>query len=312
MQRICYRASPTETLKDYRLLTVTYGTRAASFLATRCLLQLSYTVNNHATQRAIQEDFYVDDLLSGGKDEAECYELYKNLSRELDKVGLPLRKWCSNSITIMSKMSLQKNDPAYLLSISEEDTISALGLTWKPSTDCFRFIFKVCSRPVRMTKRTLLSNINSVYDPVGFLTPALILGKIFMQQLWSTKLNWDTPLSEELQIKWTTFYQGLKSLEQLSIPRCVPCDDATSIQLHGFCDVSLNAYGACIYLKSIRSSQCKLYCSKSRVAPLRPSTIPRLELCGALLLAELVTMVSRELERINIHCTSTNTILWSD
>jgi len=64
MQRICYRSSSTETLKDYRLLTVTYGTRSASYLATRCILELSYTVNNHATQRAIQEDFYIDDLLN--------------------------------------------------------------------------------------------------------------------------------------------------------------------------------------------------------------------------------------------------------
>lgn len=312
MQRVCYRASPTETLNDYRLLTVTYGTRAASFLATRCLLELSYTVNDHATQRAIQQDFYVDDLLSGGQDEAECYELYQNLSREINKFSLPLRKWCSNSTVVMSKMSIPENDPTYLLSINEEDTINTLGLTWQPSIDCFKFIFKDWSRPFRMTKRTLLSNINSVYDPVGFLTPALILGKIFMQQLWSLKMNWDTPLSEELQTKWVNFYQGLKSVEQLSIPRRVPCDDTSSFQLHGFCDASQNAFGACVYFKSIHTSQCKLYCSKSRVAPLKPSTIPRLELCGALLLAELVTMVSRELERINIHCNSSNVILWSD
>lgn len=312
LQRICYRESPAEPLKDYRLLTVTYGTRAASFLATRCLLELSYNVKNHAVRRAIQEDFYVDDLLSGGQDETECYELFQNLYNELDKAGLLLRKWCSNSKSIMSKMSIPERDSTYLLSINEEDTVSTLGLTWQPSNDCFKFIFKDLSRPFHMTKRTLLSNINSVYDPVGFLTPALIRGKIFMQQLWSSKLNWDTPLSTELQTKWTNFYQGLKFLEQLSIPRRVPFDNTTSVQLHGFCDASQNAFGACIYFRSTTTSQYRLYCSKSRVAPLKLSTIPRLELCGALLLAELVSMIMRELKRIKIHCNPSNVILWFD
>lgn len=76
----CFEKSPAEPLKDYRLLTVTYGTRAASFLATRCLLELSYNVKNHATQWAIQQDFYVDDLLSGGQNKSEYHELFKNLT----------------------------------------------------------------------------------------------------------------------------------------------------------------------------------------------------------------------------------------
>lgn len=82
MQRICYRESPADQLKekDYRLITVTYGTRAASFLATRCLLELSYSVTNHATQCAIQQNFYVDDFLRIGQDETECYELFQDLS----------------------------------------------------------------------------------------------------------------------------------------------------------------------------------------------------------------------------------------
>jgi len=183
LQRICYRDNHAEPLKDYRLLTVTYGTRAASYLATRCLLELSYNIKNHATQRAIQQDFYVDDLLSGGQNESDCYELFQNLSDELNKANLPLRKWCSNSSSAMSKMSTPEKDPTYLLSINEEDTVNTFGLTWQPSTDCFKFVFKDFSRPVYMTKRTLLSNINSVYDPVGFLTHALIRGKMFMQQL---------------------------------------------------------------------------------------------------------------------------------
>jgi len=93
------------------------------------LLELSYSVTNHATQRSIQQDFYVDDLLSGGQDETECYELFQDLTNELNKANLSLRKWCSNSKLVMSKMSIPESDPTYLLSINEEDTISTLGLT---------------------------------------------------------------------------------------------------------------------------------------------------------------------------------------
>jgi len=103
-----------------------------------------------------------------------------------------------------------------------------------------------------------------------------------------------------------------RPLEQLSIPRCVPFDNTGSVELHGFCDASQNAFDACIYFRSAITLQCQLYCSKSRVAPLKASTIPRLELCGALLLAELASMVKRELDRINIHCNPNNIILWSD
>lgn len=86
-------------------------------------------------------------------------------------------------------MSIPESDSTYLLSINKEDTISTLGLIWKPSTGCFKFVFKNLLRPVHKTKQTLLSNTISVNDPVGFLTPALIRGRMFMQQLWSSKLN---------------------------------------------------------------------------------------------------------------------------
>jgi len=244
-----------------------------------------------------------DDLLSGCQNEEECYNLYQVLSTELNKVGFSLRKWCSNSEAVLSKMFNSESQSNYMLSISDKETISTLGLVWQPRLDCFKFIFKPWSQPLQHTKRSLLSDINWVFDPVGFVSPVLIRGKVFLQQLWALKLSWDTPLPPEMQEKWIQFYASLKSLEQLLIPRHVPFSNSDSVQLHGFCDASQNAYGACIYILSTITGQSQLYCSKSRVAPLRASTIPWLELCGALLLAELVRMVARELERIGTLCT---------
>ncbi|XP_060871338.1 uncharacterized protein LOC132945583 [Metopolophium dirhodum] len=91
------------------------------------------------------------------------------------------------------------------------------------------------------------------------------------------------------------FYKmQLEELGSLSIARkCKPCV-SEQIELHGFCDASQEAYGACIYEYVDEDGQVysRLLCSKSRVAPLKGSTIPRLELCGALGLAQLAIKVA--------------------
>lgn len=315
LHRICYRESPDQPLQDYKLCTVTYGTKSASFLATRCLMELSRQVNNPVLQRIISEDFYVDDLLSGGQNDDQCYELHQSVSKILEKAGFPLRKWCSNSSTLMSRISTTSTEPTYRLSLTDEDTVSTLGLSWQPSSDTFHFSLANWNPPGNMTKRSLLSDINRIYDPLGLLSPVLIKGKVFLQQLWSLKLNWDSTLSPDLQGRWIKFYSSLKTLEELSIPRRVVSDLSSNVSLHGFCDASQEAYGACIYLCSRLTNakiQVRLLMSKSRVAPMHTTTIPRLELCGALLLSELMVEARTELARIGITVQSTDIHLWTD
>jgi len=81
----------------------------------------------------------------------------------------------------------------------DNDTVATLGLLWQPATDNFLFSVEDWCPPPRMTKRSLLSDINSVFDPVGLISPVLIKGKIFIQQLWALKISWDEVLSEDLQ-----------------------------------------------------------------------------------------------------------------
>lgn len=167
----------------------------------------------------------------------------------------------------------------------------------------------------RMTKRSLLSDINSIYDPIGLISPILIKGKIFLQQLWSLKLDWDEVLSDDICSRWTNFYSSLQQLVDLSVPRKVLLADDVTIQIHGFYDVSQLAFVACIYLRSVAcdgSVFVHLYTSKSRVAPMKATTIPRLELCGAVILAELVVEVQAELQQVNVTVPSNDIFLWSD
>ncbi|XP_050063237.1 uncharacterized protein LOC126552565 [Aphis gossypii] len=315
LQRILYRKSPAEKLQEYRLCTVTYGTKSASYLATRCLAEIGKCTDDPKLNRVITQDFYVDDLLSGGASEDECFQIYSSLLTLFNPAGFSLRKWCSNSVNLISQIPAACNDPTFVLKLNEDDMITALGLTWQPITDQFRFTFKHWSPPPNMTKRTLLSDINSVYDPIGLISPVLILGKIFIQQLWGMKMNWDDILPTELQSRWINFYNSLQSLHELAIPRKVVSTAESKITIHGFCDASQEAFGACIYLHSTSPNgqvQVHLLASKSRVAPMKATTIPRLELCGAVLLAELLLEVKNELNCLGIQFSTNDVLLWTD
>lgn len=99
------------------------------------------------------------------------------------------------------------------------------------------------------------------------------------------------------------------------IPRKVIIDGESTITLHGFCDASQSAYGAYVYIRSQSpdsTTTVKLLTSKSRVAPMRTTTIPRLELCGALLLSKLIIEIRAELSTINVNFNSSDIVLWTD
>lgn len=113
LQRILYRANLSKQLKEYNLLTLTYGTKSASFLAIRCLVEIVNDIRISSSKHVILENLYVDDLLSGGDSEAECIELYHQLQMALDAVGFPLRKWRSNSATILSHIPNSFEDPNF-------------------------------------------------------------------------------------------------------------------------------------------------------------------------------------------------------
>jgi len=144
---------------------------------------------------------------------------------------------------------------------------------------------------IKLTKRTILSRIALIFDPLGFLGPVTLIGKLIMQELWRLKVDWDESIPMDLGTKWRQYEQQLECLSNLEIPRRIIVDQARLIELHGFSDASQHTYGACIYMRS--SSNFKefttcLVVSKSRVALIKNLSIPRLELCGALLLAQLM------------------------
>lgn len=160
-----------------------------------------------------------------------------------------------------------------------------------------------------LTKRNILSAISQLFDPLGILGPIIILGKLMIQNLWKISLDWDDLVPEDIAHQWITFRDQLTVVGQIKIPRKMISDELNELEIHGFSDASEHAYGACVYVRSRIGTDyvTQLVCAKSRVAPLKRISLPRLELCGAVILAKLVDKLKHSLS-----CNVSKIYYWSD
>lgn len=311
-QRIVWLNDKGE-LATFELTTVTYGCSSAPYLATRSLIQLAADEGEDfpLAARAVKKDSYIDDFITGGRTAIEVVQMYEQLKEMLKRGGFGVHKFCSNSPEVLRAIPDELQEKKVDFESSElNNTIKTLGLIWNPNDDYFAFNVTSFINQGTPTKRIVLSEIGRLYDPLGFLGPVGTIAKLTMQELWRLKLDWDDELPDEQMDTWNTFRVQLQSVRRIRKKRCVIPGDAKRIELHGYCDASKRAYGACLYVRCVLGDgkiNVQLLCSKSRVAPLKPVTIPRLELCAALVLAQL-TRKSMEALQVNFDSVT----LWSD
>ncbi|XP_062703824.1 uncharacterized protein LOC134286256 [Aedes albopictus] len=310
LQRILWRSSTSEPVKAYQLTTVTYGTSSAPYLATKCLQQLAADAEATHGKAAttIRKGFYVDDLLTGTDDVEEGKTLVIEILDLMNSAGFTLRKWSSNCAEILSSIPEELRDERATLELdSSSSPVKTLGLIWEPATDMFRYAVPQWNPQTPITKRIVLSDAARIFDPLGLIGPVVVQAKIFLQSLWKQSCDWDDPLPEEFHNYWLEFRRNTIALESLKIPRWTCYTQGLlSVEIHGFCDASEAAYGACLYLRCVSNSgeiSVRLITSKSRVAPLEDLTrkkkrqsIPRLELSSALLLSHLYEKVTGSLQ----------------
>ncbi|XP_071632822.1 uncharacterized protein [Temnothorax longispinosus] len=171
---------------------------------------------------------------------------------------------------------------------SEDQSQKILGLRWHSQSDSFGFQVNALDR--ECTKRTILSEVARIFNPLGFLAPLTFTAKCLIQRLWTLKLDWDDEPPMDIRCSWNRFQTEIDALSSLCVPRAINSGHVVRCELHEFCDASELGYGAVIYLRVVTRDGVVvcLLCAKSKVAPLRPLTIPRLELCAALLLSGLI------------------------
>lgn len=294
-QRILWRTNPDEAMRTYELTTVTYGTASAPYLATRSLKQLALDESNEfpLASQVVLHDFYVDDALTGSDNIEEVILIKHQLIQLLQKGLFKAHKWCSNTPALLADLPESDLEVLRKDEHSVNNSIKTLGLAWQPEVDIFHFNVQPLSNQELFTKRSILSNVARLYDPLGLLAPTIIIPKMLIQNLWKEKLEWDAKISDPDKTTWVKIAEGLHFLNDIQIQRRVMLTNSTRIELHGFADSSQNAYGACIYIKCVNEFEVSvsLLCSKSRVAPLKTLSIARLELCAAVLLSQLTIKV---------------------
>ena len=188
-----------------------------------------------------------------------------------------------------------------------DHSIKTLGVQWNPIDDCLLFNIAATSDS-SVTKRLILQEKARIFDPLGWLAPAIFKLKCLIQHCWLQPLGWDDEVPEPILSEWSQGRESLLELEQLRIGRCILSKDCSSIELHVFGDASEKAYAAAVYIKS--GSQTRLLTAKTRVAPVKTVSLPRLELCGAVLGARLLVAVKTALIPLNVEVS--DTIAWTD
>ncbi|GFW69843.1 integrase catalytic domain-containing protein [Trichonephila clavipes] len=302
LQRILWKENMDERIKTFELSTVTYGTTSAPFLATCTLKQLAIdeAENFPLGSSVVMSDMYIDDVLTGAETLLEAKELKDQLINIFAKGGMVLHKWCGNNTELIE---VSEN-----YDFSDSSEIKVLGVYCNPKHDCFSFRVKVDLHELN-TKRDVLSTIARIYNPLGLLGPVVAKTKIFLKKLWMLKIDWTDLLPDTINREWRQFVESLQIVNVINIIRCIVVEQPEVIELHGFSDASQSAYGAVAYCKSVTSDGrvlVNLIASKSRAAATK-QTIPRLELCAAVLLAKLAHRVKQAL-KLNV----TNIYLWSD
>ena len=261
----------------------------------------------------------MDDIIDSFEDYEKAEKISKDIDQVLEKGNFEVKKW------VISSEGKFYGEEDCSKGFNGEAMQSVLGLMWDRMKDTLQYnvtlnfsqkekgmyvepnvekstIAYVLRKGV-LTKRILLSKVNSIYDPLGLITPFTINAKFLLKNLWKKKLDWDEKLDEEDEKKLIEFFTSLFDLVDVKFLRCVKPEEAVDKPtLVTFADASMEALGACSYLRwEVKDGSYKSYlvASKSRLSPSKVLSIVRLELCAAVLGARLAKFIEKEM-RFNI------------
>ncbi|CAH8656984.1 unnamed protein product [Dicrocoelium dendriticum] len=292
-----------ESPKAFRMTVHPFGATSspccASF-ALRRTIEDCRTEYPESTLNLMQRCFYVDDCLFSCGSREEASLLITQFEAIASKGGFHLRKWkCNDDQILQQMMTSASANESVQLTLQSENVQPTLGLKWHLSDDCITFSLRKFEGDC--TRRSILSFIAAIYDPLGLIAPVLLRAKQLLQSFVRRGFAWDIQVDGPEREEWYCFLRDTQLLERLRIPRCVRPKPFTDddMQLHCFSDASEHGYGAAVYVRIVgRNNQIwsTLIMGKSRVSPIRAVTIPRLELTAAVLAVRLAIQAVEELQ----------------
>ena len=280
----------------YAKTVLTFGDKPAPAMAQIALKKTAEEGRNDYPRAAetLKRNVYMDDICESVDTLAEAQELAGNIDEILEKGGFKVKGWTSNK-NLFPVNDSYSNEEIDIFKKEEK----VLGVVWYCKTDCLLVRVSV-ELEGKVTKRKLLSQVAGIYDPIGLTAAFVIRCKIALQELWQLGLDWDDELPSNIVEKWMQLFEEMKEINNTSIPRCLFVASNTSSSAPMLCifsDASQDAFGACVYIRQEKEDntvQVRLIGAKSRVAPLKQLTIPRLELQAAVLASRLAKSILDE------------------
>lgn len=296
-------------LEEYKMAVHLFGAVSSPSVANFALKRTADEAQEKygtPTANTIRKNFYVDDCLKSVQTEEEAVKLVDNVREACAVGGFRLTKFTSNSTAVID--SLPKDDLSKEMQTRDLNYDSfplerALGVLWSVENDSFIFSVYIPIKPP--TRRVILSAVSSLYDPLGFVAPFVLIAKKILQDLCrESSLGWDDEIPSEHKSRWESWLSELPSLENISVQRCLYSPEQGSIEsreIHVFSDASNIGYGCAAYLRSCDFNghvNIAFLMGKARLAPLRKISIPRLELTAATVALKIGQMIKLDLDRI--------------
>ncbi|XP_035216215.1 uncharacterized protein LOC118189664 [Stegodyphus dumicola] len=291
--------------KIYRHNRVVFGLTSSPFLLAATLSHLLTTVPEKfvETSNILKDSFYLDNSLISLNHVDEAENFVQEARLILASGHFNLRCWRSNfRIDMIDEIEIE----------SKTKVVPVLGLVWdleKDSLSCK--IEETFNLREPITKRKVLSITQKIFDPIGFTAPITVIPKLILQETWNQKIKWDEDLPLPLSEQFGTWLNQLPLLSQIEIPRWLNIDyeNEDTVVLHVFSDASKRAYATCAFLRAetIEGVKVQLVSARSRIAPIKELTIPRLELLSCLIGARLAKTILSDLKLKNCR-----TVFWSD
>ena len=287
------------SVKHYRMTYHLFGGVWCSSVATYALHRTLYGFQCDLVSNVVQRSFYVDDGLTSARYEEEAKLIIHSVRSVLQNGGFNLTKFVISDMNMLERIVPYNHRAKEVKDLNPMSDSKALGIKWQVASDSFFFV-AVLPQDNTFTKRAILSFVAPVFDPLGLISPIILKGRMIFQRASRLNIGWDDELPQNIQKEWVSWCESLRGVQMFLIPICFKphnFDDAVH-ELHCFCDASQDTYGCVIYLRSVNKHgdiHTALICSKSRLSPLKSTTLPRLELQAAVLVPRVVVSLKQPL-----------------